>query len=184
VLERAAGEVADVDAELALRLQAEWIMVARLDQVTRPRARARSAALRARAQPPRPHTSLLLANLALDALEAGERADVVASLAQDALAGGWLLEEESFGFSYAANALLWVDEYDVADRAWQAAWDAAQSRGSEALVALASGWRCQLAYRRSHRSTTIGAARVQVVRPAPYRRCVGFVATRLLSCRS
>ena len=148
VLDRVAGEVAELDPELALRLQAEWITVARLDGATRQRARTRSAQLRSRARPPRPSTSLLLANLALDALEEGEPAPVVADLAQDALTGGWLLDEESFGFSYAANALLWTDRYDLAERAWEAARQAARTRGSDALLAMTCGWRCQLAYRR------------------------------------
>jgi hypothetical protein len=148
VLARAADEFADRDEDFALRVQAEWITVARLHRATRPKARERCAALRAHARPPRPATSLLLANLALDALEDGEPAQMVAELATDALTGGWLLEEESFGFSYAANALIWIDEYELADRAWAAARAAAQRRGSAALFALVSGWRCQLAYRR------------------------------------
>ncbi len=148
VLARAADEVGGFDTELALSVEAEWITVARLHPTTRSRARARSARLRARAHPPRAATSLLLANLALDALEDGKAAESVRELASAALTGGWLLDEESFGFSYAANALIWIDEYDLAERAWEAAWQEARARGSPALSALASGWRCQLAFRR------------------------------------
>jgi DNA-binding CsgD family transcriptional regulator len=160
VLDEATAELDGVEPDLALRVEAELIGNARIYPESRARARARLARLRERAFPPRPASVPLLANLALDALETGEPAEVVRELAEQALSGGWLLAEESpMLFSFAANSLTWSDHLELAARHWDEALAEGRRRGSLTLFVFASGWRAYLDYRRGRISEAEAEAR-------------------------
>ncbi len=118
-----------LDPELALQLEAELLGSARLDARTRDEALARLDQLAPQALPPRPTSVVLLANLALTALERTESPEKVAELAQLALSGHWLIESGSFQFAYAGEALLFIDRLEEAKRACDAAADVAHRWG-------------------------------------------------------
>lgn len=136
-----------VDPELALRIEVELIGVARLHPETREQAHTRLERLRARGTSETVGGALLLANLALDAVESARPVGEVQDLAERALSHGHLLSEEGFTFSYAVNALTWTDQYAMARRAWDASLVEAQRRGWPLRFAFASTWRGHLGYR-------------------------------------
>ncbi len=109
------GPKTALDPELALQLEAELLGNARLHSRTRDEALARLDQLAPQALPPRPTSVVLLANLALSALERSESPDKVAELAELALTGGWLTESGSFQFAYAAEALMFIDRLEEAN---------------------------------------------------------------------
>jgi DNA-binding CsgD family transcriptional regulator/tetratricopeptide (TPR) repeat protein len=100
------------------------------------------------ALPPRPTSVVLLANLALTALERSETPERIAQLAQLALSEGWLIDSGSFQFAYAGEALMFIDRLAEAKTACDAAVEAAQRRGSVMLSTVAHGLRSNLNVRR------------------------------------
>lgn len=150
LLDEAKAEISPEQRELALRLEGESLGAARLDPRTREAARARLKRIASETPAGSASGALMLANLALDELESGAPASRVRELAQRALAGRWLLAEESFVFSYAANALTWTDHLDEAGDVWDEALEEAEQRGSPGLFALVYTWRSHLAYRRGN----------------------------------
>jgi DNA-binding CsgD family transcriptional regulator len=120
-LERAAETLEGIDRDLALQIEVEIIAIARLAPESREWAERRLRELEPRAAAASPATVGLLANLALLALEDGRPADEVAAYAERALDGGWLWTQSGFHYSYAANALTWIDRFDAAREAWDAA---------------------------------------------------------------
>ena len=137
-----------IDPELALQLEAELLGVARLHSDTRDEALRRLDQLSSRALPPRPATRVLLANLALSALERGDSPDEVADLARSALADASIVDDMSFQLVYAMEALTWTDHLDDAARACDAAATAARSSGALGQAALAQHWRSVVNLRR------------------------------------
>ncbi|HZD71245.1 MAG TPA: AAA family ATPase [Actinomycetes bacterium] len=148
LLHQRTADGSGLDPELALQLEADLLGVARLHPPTRDEALARLDRLAPLAPPPRSASAVLLANLALSALERNEHPAKVAELAQMALASGWPVEDMSFQLVYAFETLTWVDRFDEAERACNSAVAAAQDRGSLTLSALAHGWRSVLNLRR------------------------------------
>ena len=147
VLAGVIGELCRAEPELALAIEADYISVARLHAPTRDDALARLERLRHRAGPDTLPGCVLLANLALDALERGVAAAEAAVLAERALSSGLLLDEGRWVFAYAANTLVCTDRVHDADRAWSELLALARERGSLTLFMLASVWRSHLAYR-------------------------------------
>lgn len=137
-----------IDPDLALQLEAELLGVARLQVGIRDEALVRLDRLAPLALPPRRASRVLLANLALSALERNESPEKVAELAQMALARGWPVEDTSFQLVYAFESLTWIDRFDEAARACDTAAAAAQHSRSLTLSALAHGWRSVLNLRR------------------------------------
>ena len=148
--ERAVEEVAGIDQELALRVEASLIASASLD-------RTRLAAARARLERHRERLSnaataaehrLLATRAYLDAMYGDAPANALADAAQRALASGLLVDEVS-GFVttpfFSAIEVLWLaDRAEPAKRALEAAIDHARRRGSALAFACDSGWRCML----------------------------------------
>lgn len=142
------GEEAALDPELAVQLEAELLGIARLHIPTRHEALARLHRLAPLALPPRPASVVLLANLALAALERNEAPPKVAELAALALTEDWLIESGTFQLAYACEALMYIDRFEEAKRACDAAVEAAQRSGSLMLAVIAYGMRSNLNVRR------------------------------------
>lgn len=139
---------ADPDPEVTLQTEAELLGMARLHAHTHDRALARLDALAPRATPARSSSVVLLANLALSALERNEAPASVDALAEQALSQGWLLVAGSFQLVYAVTTLIWTDRLDAAERACDAALEAARASGSVPLELMARAWRSELNLRR------------------------------------
>ena len=133
-----------VDPEMAVQLEAELLGIARLHVATRSEALARLDRLAHLALPPRPTSVVLLANLALAAAERNEPPATVADLANLALTEDWLIDSGTFQFAYACEALIFIESFEEAKRACDAAVDVAQRRGSLMLSAVAHGLRSNL----------------------------------------
>jgi hypothetical protein len=130
-----AGDVLDPD--LALEAETELLGVARLHGAYHDEVLARLDALASRASPVRPASVVLLANLALSALERNKSPSRIAHLAELALSQGWLIREGSFQLVYAVTTLIWIDRLEAAGRACDTAVDAAAKSGSVSLSILA-----------------------------------------------
>jgi DNA-binding CsgD family transcriptional regulator len=137
-----------IDPDLSLQLEAELLGVARLRAATRDGALRRLDELSSRAFPPRPATRVLLANLALTALERSEPPDRVVDLAQMALAEGSIVGDMSFQLVYALEALTWTDHLDDAARWCDVAATVARSSGALKQAVLAAHWRSVVNLRR------------------------------------
>lgn len=149
-----------IDPDLTLRVEAEVAGVARLHGDTRDEALTRIDALAPHATPARRSSVVLLANLALSALERNEAPSRVARLAEQALSQGWLIGVGSVQLVYAVTALIWVDHLTAAERACDAALDAAGQTGSVSLTMLAHSLRSQLDLRRGHVADATADARI------------------------
>jgi DNA-binding CsgD family transcriptional regulator len=150
VLERAIEELGDADQVMAQALQAQLLGSAGLHLSTRPAHRGHLRRLKAMTLGDSPTERQLLANLALWTSSEGASASAVKNLAERALAGGKLLAEvgpDSQMFYAAANALLYVEEFELA-RAWfDRALAEARARGSLFGFAMASAMRSECDYR-------------------------------------
>jgi DNA-binding CsgD family transcriptional regulator len=159
LLDRAIQDLADYDDALSVRLQAEFISVARLYPSTHAQAMDRLRKLGPSATPDDPAGSILLANLAMERIEECDLGSAV-DLAGRALANGTLLAEERWMFAFAANALTWSDHTIEAGQAWAEAFSQAQRRGSVTMLHLAAIWRSHLALRCGSVSDAEADARV------------------------
>lgn len=137
-----------LDPELAVQLEAELLGIARLHVPTRGEALTRLHRLAPVALPPRPTSVVLLANLALAALERNEPPATVADLAKLALVEDWLIDSGSFQFAYACEALIYIERFQEAKSACDVAVEVAQRRGSLMLSVVAHGLRSNLNVRR------------------------------------
>ena len=145
VLQRQLNDAEALPDDDRLRLEADALSISRLFPGTRRHADARLAELRDATLPADPAAAPLLANLALHALESVEHADVVARLAERALQDpDRTYPDSGFVFSFAANALTWIDRTDAARAAWDAAVTVGRQRGSAWLHAFALLWRAHL----------------------------------------
>jgi hypothetical protein len=106
VLDRAVTEVGDTDAALRVRLEAEFVNVARRYPVTREQATRRLRLLSDHAQPSSLAGCVLLANLAADALESEGAAQEATWLADAALGEDQLLLAEEHDVALLATSVL------------------------------------------------------------------------------
>ena len=150
VLERAVEDLGDADQVLAQALEAQLLGAAALHLSTRPAHREHLRRVDAMTLGDSPTERQLMANLALWKSSEGTPAGVVKDLAERALAGGKLLAEagpDSQMFYTAANALLYVEAFELA-RAWfDRALAEARARGSLFGFAMASSMRSECDYR-------------------------------------
>lgn len=148
VLDRAVAELGPADPAMRVRLEAEYISVARRYPATRAGASRRLRELAGRAEPGSVAGCVLLANLADDALDGQGRAAEATRLACAALAGDRLLESgESDAALMASGVLMATDRTDAAWRAWNGEADRARLTGSVLAFATAITIRAGLAYR-------------------------------------
>jgi len=148
VLDRAVTEVGDTDAALHVRLEAEFVTVARRYPATREQASRRLRLLADYAQPGSLVGCALLANLAADTLEEEGLAEEATRLADAALREDHLLVAEEFdGALLASSVLMSTDQLDTAWRTWNAAVEQARRQGSLTGFAAAATVRACLAYR-------------------------------------
>jgi DNA-binding CsgD family transcriptional regulator len=148
VLDRAVTEVRDTDATLRVRLEAEFVNVARRYPATREQASRRLRLLCDHAQPSSLAGCVLLANLAADALESEGAAEEATRLADAALREDHLLVAEELDVALLATSVLMsTDRLDTAWRTWNAAVERARRRGSLTGFAAAATVRACLAYR-------------------------------------
>jgi DNA-binding CsgD family transcriptional regulator len=137
-----------LDSEMALQVEAELLGLARLNGDTHDYAVDRLDALTRHATPARRSTVVLLANLALSALEHNEDPSHIARWAELALTQGWLVAEDNLQVLYAVTTLIWIDRLDAAQHACDQMMEAAGQAGSVSRSALLHGLRSQLNLRR------------------------------------
>jgi DNA-binding CsgD family transcriptional regulator len=148
VLDRAVAEVGDADSALGVRLEAQFITVARRYAGTRAQASRRLRALAGHAEPGGLTGCILLANRAADALEEKGAVGEATRLANAALHEDHLLENgETDVALMASSVLMSTDRLDAAWRAWNAEIDRARRTGSIIGFAGAATVRACLAYR-------------------------------------
>jgi DNA-binding CsgD family transcriptional regulator len=162
--ERAADEVADVDPELALRIEASLIASACLTRSRLPWARERIERYRGRGSWTTPAEHRLLAVLAyLDAMYGDRPARSCAADAERALASGALIDVATGIAStpfFAAIETLWMaDVVEPARRALDGGIEAAGRGGSALGFASLAGWRCMLSAREGRLSEAEADAR-------------------------
>lgn len=143
LLVQAIDDLAGCDEALSVRLQAEFVTVARLYPSTRPQALERLRNLESKAASADCAGSVLLANLAMERIEASDLKGAV-DMAKRALASEWLLAEDRWMIAYAANALVWADQTEEAQRVWSEVLRQGQRRGSLTMMHLAAIWRSHL----------------------------------------
>jgi DNA-binding CsgD family transcriptional regulator len=152
VRELAAAEVASLDAEAALRIEAGIIASASLDLTRLAWARDRLASHR---HDVRPTTSagwrLLVTRAFVEAFYGDEPPEPLADAASDALESGLLVDARTGlgGTPYfLAIEVLWLaDRVDTARQALDRAVEEARRRGSALEFATTCGWRCRLSAR-------------------------------------
>ncbi|HTF50419.1 MAG TPA: AAA family ATPase [Pseudonocardia sp.] len=148
VLDRAVAEVGEVDPALRVRLEAEYISVARRYPATRATACRRLQVLGKYAEPGSLAGCMLLTNLAADALEEKGAADEATRLASAALREDHLRDAGETDVALMASAVLMAtDRLGAAWRMWNAELDRARRNGSIIGFAYAVTVRACLAYR-------------------------------------
>jgi DNA-binding CsgD family transcriptional regulator/predicted negative regulator of RcsB-dependent stress response len=148
VLDRVVTEVGDTDPALRVRLEAEFVTVARRYPATREQASQRLQLLSGHAQPGSLVGCVLLANLAADALEVKGTAEEATRLADAALREDHLLVAEELDVALLATSVLMsTDQLDTAWRTWNAAVERTRRQGALTGFAAAATVRAALAYR-------------------------------------
>ena len=148
VLDRAVTDIGDTDPALRVRLEAEFVTVARRYPATREQASRRLRLVSGHAQPGSLAGCVLLANLAADALEVEGSAQEATRLADAALREDHLLVAEELDVALLATSVLMsTDQLDTAWRTWNAAVERARRQGSLTGFAHAATVRACLAYR-------------------------------------
>jgi DNA-binding CsgD family transcriptional regulator len=148
VLDRSVAEVKEVHEALRVRLEAEFISLARRYPETREEASRRLALLSDHAEPRDVAGCMLLANLAANAVDVEGAAEKGTRLAEAALDGDHLLAaEENDVALLATSVLMSTDHLNIAWRTWNAAIERARSTGSVLGFAFAATVRACLAYR-------------------------------------
>ena len=150
-----ATAIDDLDAsefEAIRELVAEILAVAQVDASLRPSvAKWRELAHRYTGSPDSRARRRLLAALAVEAAMTAQPSEDVASLAERALSGRRLLDEEtadSPSLHLAINSLMFADRLDQAEELFAAGIDDARRRGSEIGFALCTGVRAHCLLRR------------------------------------
>lgn len=151
VLDAAIEALGPGDREMALALDADLIGAARLSLDTRVLALERLARHSGEiGDSPSPAERRLLANMAAEALPSTRPAEEASRLAERALDGGRLLEEEggdSPVFQYAVGALAQGDRFDMALEALADALADARRRGDAVAFTRSLAVRAELNYR-------------------------------------
>jgi DNA-binding NarL/FixJ family response regulator len=149
VFDTAVQDVRGHDQELELRLEGHVAAAARLTQSAWPVVAARLDRF-LEVEGRTPGERLVAGVLAMDRALSGERPEVVADIAERAVAGGRLPSDRAGAHApiFAANALLWSDRLDRADQLLEQLESEARTRGSVRALAIASCWRSSIAYRR------------------------------------
>lgn len=151
VLDRGIERLAGRDSELALRLEAEVLAAAHNNVSSYALLAGRIARLDPALPGRTPAERALLALVAMQALPSGQPADRLAELAERALGGRCLLEEEGADAQtiyMAASMLMVADRLDRAQECLSDALTDARARGSVAAFAMASSLRATVLYRR------------------------------------
>ncbi len=148
VLDDALAQLGEVDPGLRLRLEAEYVSVARRFPAAREEATGRLRALSDRAGPDGLAGCMLLANLAADALEERGATDEATRLAEAALHEDHLLAGGETDVALMASAVLMsTDRLGAAWRTWNAEIDDARRTGSIVRFGYALTVRACLSYR-------------------------------------
>ena len=145
----AVQDVRGRDRELELRLEGHVAGAARLTLSAWPLVAGRLDRF-LEVEGATPAERLVAGVLAVDKALSGERPEVVAELAERAVAGGRLPSDRAGAHTavFAANALLWTDRLDRADQLLEQLETEARTRGAVRSLAIASCWRSSIAYRR------------------------------------
>lgn len=146
---RAAEEVAELDPELALRIEASLIASAGLQRSRRPWAHERLGLHRERMAAGAPGTGQMLAIQAyIDAMYGDRAASAVAADAERALASGELIDATngtaSTAFFAGVEALWLAERTEPARRALDHGIERVRRSGSALGFASLAGWRCML----------------------------------------
>jgi DNA-binding CsgD family transcriptional regulator len=162
--ERAVDDVAVVDRESALSLEASLIASACLDRSRLAWALERLERYRGRLSDATAAERRLLATQAyVDAFYGDEPAEALADAAERALTSGKLVDDASgfatTAFFFAIEVLWLADRVEPARRALDGAVDEARRSGSAGGFACMSGWRCLLLAREGALADAEGDAR-------------------------
>jgi DNA-binding CsgD family transcriptional regulator len=164
------------DAALTQRLEAELIMWARFDARLYPMARERLARIADRASDDSLGGRFLLVLVASELARAGESPERARELVERALAGGLLLDDESFqGYVVAVAVLLTLDELDAAMHLYSDWLERARRRGSAFAFAHASSFRAFAMLRRGDLAEAEADARAALDATVP----LGFTYAHL-----
>jgi len=167
-LRRTIESVDPDDAALAQRLEAELIMWARFDVRLYPMARERLARIAEHVDDGNLGGRFLLVLVASELARTGESPERARALAEQALAGGLLLGDESWqGYVIAVAVLMSLDELDVAVRLYTDWLELARKRGSAFAFAHASSFRALAMLRRGDLAEAEADARAALAVPFP-----------------
>jgi DNA-binding CsgD family transcriptional regulator len=157
--------IAEQDREAGLRLEAQLSGIARLVGGDASRAFGSRALRFASLAGDTPAERLLLANVSQAVATSGVSAPEAAGLAERALGGGALIEDEGPeepAVYLAIFVLIVADRFDTADRLLDRAVSDARARGSMLGLAIASTMRAQSAYRRGDVPRAEAEARIAI----------------------
>ena len=142
VLERAVEDCPEDELERRLRLEGDLAMVGISDDDLTRRSAARAARTAAGLTGATPAERVLLGALAYwRATSVAGSAEETADLAERALAGGRMLQEQTpdgFNYVWTVLALLWADRDEAASRYWNQGMDDARASGSGTALVNAS----------------------------------------------
>jgi DNA-binding CsgD family transcriptional regulator len=149
VLDKALAELAPDDRHLSARMESYLLTIAAATPVTRALVDPLLAGVRRRTLGDSPSERLLLASLAFYYMAEGRPADQVRATAERALGGGLLPEVsgEYWIFYGLISALIFADQFELADSWLARAVAEAQAHGSVFEFASASAFRASVAYR-------------------------------------
>jgi DNA-binding CsgD family transcriptional regulator len=167
-LRRAIESVDPIDATLAQRLEAELIMWARFDVRLYPMARERLDGIAGRVDDSSLGGRFLLVLIASELARRGESPERARALVGQALAGGLLLDDESWqGYVIAVAVLVSLDELDAAVRLYTDWLEIARKRRSAFAFAHASSFRALAFLRRGDLAEAEADARAALAVPFP-----------------
>ncbi len=167
-MRRTIESVDPADAALTQRLEAELIMWARFDVRLYPVARERLARIAGRVDDRSLGGRFLLVLLASELARRGESPEQARALVDQALAGGLLLDDESWqGYVIAVAVLVSLDELDLAVHLYTDWLERARKRGSSFAFAHASSFRALALLRRGDLAEAEADARAALAVPFP-----------------
>jgi DNA-binding CsgD family transcriptional regulator len=169
------------DETLAQRLEAELITWARFDARLYPMARERLARIADRASDDTLGGRFVLALTASELARAGESPEKARGLAERALAGGLLLDDESWTpYVVAVAVLVSLDELDAAVGLYTDWLERARRRGSAFAFAHASSFRAMATLRRGDLTEAEADARAALEAALPFAFTYALLAEALV----